>query len=227
MPYASQQLIDQGNDTLATGTTQAKKTFIRTHPVLPPSGGIKTAAVGGPNARFADVVTLDYSKLKIGAAADSLMFIRLRANEKNEVGALTFSMKSPADLPTTAARDFEAQQNLRGTLTNISVMPWGMVFGLRDATGQWSMTWVKNAFVMYHRIQTVTTKRFFRKDRQTTVQRGEIRAPRTYDADGNFTVGVGNTTEQAINHCVCLGYQDFFPGTGQAQLYDQNQIQVF
>lgn len=104
MPYVSDATVNWANGVLRNGSFSARKAMLTTNAVLPPSGGIKLAAIAGPNAEFKDVVALDYSKLKIGAASDSIAFIKLRPNEKNEVGAMTFVMKSPQDLPSVASR---------------------------------------------------------------------------------------------------------------------------
>lgn len=105
MPFVSQATIDRCNNVLATGTADAIRTMLRTHPILPPSGGIHWKAINPNAASFAEVVKLDYTKLKFCAAADSIMFIKLRANEKNEIGAMTFTMKMPSELPSVVSRN--------------------------------------------------------------------------------------------------------------------------
>jgi hypothetical protein len=105
LPYADQATIDAAINTLSNGTTAQRKTLLTTNPFMPPSGGIKFRTVNPAAEKFAEVVRLDYSKLKIGAASDSIAFIKLRPNEKNEIGAITFTMKTPADLPTVASRN--------------------------------------------------------------------------------------------------------------------------
>jgi hypothetical protein len=362
MPYASDTLINWANGVLSTGNFHARRDLFIKNPILPPSGGIRLADIGHAGANFGDVVRLDYTKLKIGAAVDSIKFIKLRPNEKNEVGAMTFVMKSPDQLATTASRigwtaiwwlpwqnkhivkikirtlatdaniapgggidpipnpgvfvtaaingcsvfavgdtkfpsvyhggsdgavtvrvptetteqawerllgrvgggknvqgvgktDYVAEldpggtdlndrvksgldnttnqaialeQELirRGTLTNISVSPWGMVFGLRDVGGDWTMSLVKNAFVTYKRIKVIQQKRFMRKPLPVTVHEGEFRDVRTYNADGVPTIRAA-INEQAIQTCVTLGYQDFFPGRGAVSLYNLATIAIF
>lgn len=363
MPYASDETVKWANKVLSTGGFQARKAMLTTNPVLPPSGGITLAAITGHAGRAFDaVVKLNYSKLKIGAASDSIKFIKLRPNEKNEVGAMTFVMKNPDELPTVASRlgwtavwwlpwqnshvvkikirskltdptiamglgvapvdnpdifftaaingcsvfavgdtkapslyhggvdggmtvrnpnetteaawrrllgrigsakniqgigksDYVSELNpnpaddddrlrvnnfktttaanaleqnllLRGNLTNISVSPFGMVFGLRDISNDWAMTLVKNAHVSYRRIHVVRKKRFLRSDKVRQVDRGEIRHARTYDAEGDVTTQV-STVEQASQYCVTLGFQDFFPGAGQVMMHNLNQITLF
>jgi hypothetical protein len=362
MPYADQATVDHAKQILANGTAAQRKTLLTTNPILPPSGGIRFKAVNPLAAEFKDVVKLDYSKLKIGAASDSIAFIKLRPNEKNEIGAITFSVKTPAELPTvrsrtdwtavwwlpwqsehivkikirsnvtdpvincghgvdpvnnppiffTAAingcsvfaagdarnpsmyhggvdgamtvrgdnelteaawlrllgrvnslkniqsigktdyisemkpqtkwtnplqahdktdrtsfetqgsRDFTAELEGRGSLTNVTVQPWGMVFGLRDANDNWEMTLVKNAFVRYQKIQR--KKRFLRRDKITHL--GETRTGRTYNSDGDETLGAAVQCPD-IHNCHTLGYQDFFPGVGAAQMHDLTQIVVY
>jgi hypothetical protein len=365
MPYVSDETVLWANGVLAKGSFHALKSLFTTHPIVPPSGGINLAAVG-----LAGDLPFDYSKLKIGSAANSIKFIRLRPNEKNEIGAMTFVLKSPADLPTVASRvgwkpiwwlpwqschipkikirslatdptidagvgidpipnpdlfvtaaingcsvfavgdtkfpslyhggvdgefsvrdpaetteeawrrllgrtnkngkqnynvqgvgktDYiseldadatdvnkrfryngatttraaaalEQQLEQRGTLTNVMVSPWGMVFGLRDLAGDWTMTLVKNAFVRYHRIQLIHKKRVLSPDKVITRHVGEFRANRTYDGSGNLTsppVKKKHLTEQAIQNCVSLGYQDFFPGRGAVTMHNLNQVNVY
>lgn len=362
MPYADQTVVDAANVTLATGSAAQRKTLITTNPIMPPSGGIRYKAVNPAATDFKQVVKGDYTKLKIGAAGDSIAFIKLRPNEKNEVGAITFTIKTPAELPTApsrvgwipvwwlpwqsghivkikirsnvtdpvincgvgvaavnnppifftaaingcsvfavgdtqspsmyhggsdgpvtvrnpteltedawrrligrahtaknvqgigkhhyisqmknpgewedpfapddkedrtsyetaASRNFAANLEERGNLTNVTVSPWGMVFGLRDAANNWQMTLVKNAFVKYQKIHTQA--RFLRKPKVTEV--GETRTTRNYDADGNMYNPVVVQSPD-IQNCHTLGYQDFFPGVGAAQMFDQDNIVVF
>jgi len=363
MPYVSDETIRWANRVLETGSYHARKDLFIKNPILPPSGGISLVALGRPATdKFSDVVTLDYGKLKIGGAEESVKFIKLRPNEKNEVGAMTFVMKSPTELPDAPSRigwtpiwwlpwqnkhivkikirnvatdptiaigggvlpvpnpaifvtaaingcsvfsvgdskfpslyhggsdgevtvraptetteaawerllgrlgggknvqgvgksDYVAELNAtptdinarvksgtynstnaaialeqelarRGTLTNISVSPWGMVFGMRDTGGDWTMSLVKNAFVMYRRIKVTHKKRFLLKDKVITKHEGEIRDTRTYDADGNARIQA-NINEQAIQTCISLGYQDFFPGRNAATMYNLRTITVY
>jgi len=115
MPYADQTTVDNANTTLATGTPPQRKTLLTTNPILPPSGGIRFRTVDPNAAKFGDVVTGEYTKLKIGAASDSIAFIKLRPNEKNEIGAITFTIKTPAELPTN---------NDRAGWTAVWWLPW-------------------------------------------------------------------------------------------------------
>jgi hypothetical protein len=365
MPYASDELVSHANKVLATGSSTAKHVLLTTNAVLPPSGGIRLAEIGHAGGNFGAIVNNSYSKLKVDGAANAVKFIRMRANAKNEIGALTFTVKSAADLPTTASRqgwtpiwwlpwqdrhivkikildktatpsivfgpgidpvpnpdlfftaaingcsviavgatsapsiyhggldgdtmaprlanettedawqrlvgriggaknvqgvgkseyvaelaptvadpnarrmngayktttdadNFEANLLARGNLTNVSVSPFGMVFGLRDGAGNWALTLVKNANISYQRISVVSKKRLFRSPKVTTTHVGEIRQPLTFDADGNAQpVLVASTTTQAFNHCVALGFKSFFPGVGAAQMHDMNSIMVF
>jgi hypothetical protein len=104
MPYADQSTIDNANNILATGSIAQIKTLLNSNPVLPPSGGINFQTVKPDAKKFEDVVKLDYSKLKIGAASDSIAFIKFLANMKNEIGAITFVVKTPSELPSTDSR---------------------------------------------------------------------------------------------------------------------------
>ena len=362
MPYADQATVDAAINTLSNGSFAQRKTLLTTNPFLPPSGGINYKTVNPAAAEFKDVVRLDYSKLKIGAASDSIAFIKLRPNEKNEIGAITFTVKTPANLPTnasrngwiavwwlpwqaehivkikirsnvtdpvincgpgvdpvnnppifftaaingcsvfavgatqnpsmyhagstgmtvrgpneltedawrrllgragtaknlqsigkydyiselkpqskwanplapkdtdrtsfetTASRRFESNLAWRGNLTNITVSPWGMVFGLRDAANNWEMTLVKNAFVRYQKIHTKKRMLGLRSPKVTLT--GETRTDRNYDADGDIYNQV-IVNHQEIQNCHTLGYQVFFPGVGAAQMQDPANIVVF
>jgi hypothetical protein len=361
MPYADPATVATAINTLSNGTFAQRKTLLTSNPFLPPSGGIRYLTVDPAATKFGDVVTGQYTKLKIGAAADSIAFIKLRPNEKNEIGAITFTVKTPAQLPnlgdragwiavwwlpwqsahivkikirsnitdqvincgpgiaavnnppifftaaingcsvfavgdtqapsmyhggvdggmtvrgsneltedawyrllgrthtaknlqfigkydyiselkpqnkwanplapvdtdrtlfeTSASRDFENTLTWRGDLTNITVSPWGMVFGLRDAANNWEMTLVKNAFVQYQKVRT--KKRLFRRPKTTLL--GETRTDRTYDADGNMVNPVV-VNYQNIQNCHTLGHQTFFPGMGAAQMIVPGTIAVF
>lgn len=358
MPYVSDHIVSWANGVLRDGSAAARKAMLTSQPVLPPSGGITMAAVGHAGADPDTVLTLNYSKLKIGAAADSIAFIKLRPNAKNEIGAMTFAMKRPADLPTvasragwtpvwwlpwqskhivkikirsrltdptiafgagvapvdnpgifftaaingcsvfavgdskspsmyhggsdgtmtargpgeltedawrrligrvgtaknvqgigksdyiselnptraddddrttnstTASRDFEQRLLQRGNLTNLSVEPWGMVFGVRDVANDWTMTLVKNSLVKCQRINITRKKRTFRSDKIVTTHVGETRNDRFYNADGVLYNEMA-TAEQPICNCFTLGWQDFFPGVGAAQMYDMTTANVF
>jgi hypothetical protein len=136
----------------------------------------------------------------------------LQAHDKND----------RTSFETSASRSFADELAQRGNLTNITVSPWGMVFGLRDAANNWQMTLVKNAMVRYQKIQS--KKRFLRKPKITFV--GETRTDRKYDKDGvMYDTQIVQCPE--IQNCHTLGYQDFFPGAGAAQMYDLTQIVVY
>lgn len=127
---------------------------------------------------------------------------------------------------TTAARQFEQQLLANGQLTNVAVDPWGMVFGLRDIGHDWSMTLVRNAVVRYRRVHVTSKKRLFGAPKTVRTVVGEQRAARRYDADGNVTVDL-KTAEQEITYCYTMGWQDFFPGVGNARLHDMSRITLF
>ena len=101
-----------------------------------------------------------------------------------------------------------------------------MVFGLRDAADNWQMTLVKNASVEYQKIQIKT--RFLKKDKRKLL--GETRDTKSFDPDGNervLAVPLPPVQYDKIQNCHTLGYQDFFPGAGAAQMHDLTQIAVF
>jgi len=133
---------------------------------------------------------------------------------------------------TAKAAQFEQMLNTNGNITNVSVSPWGAVFGLRDAAGDWHMNLVKNATVTYHRVTRTIKKRFLRSDQTITTTHGEVRPRMTLGktADGLVDLTTASTvanSEQIISNCYNLGYQEFFPGAGAAQYRNLNQIQVF
>lgn len=130
---------------------------------------------------------------------------------------------------TQNALQFEQNLLARGSLTSIKVSPFGMVFGLRDATDNWELALVKNANYSYRSLHAVTKKRFVRSNKTVTVERGEVRQPLFFNADGssNLNPQPVNTTDQAFNHCVALGFKTFFPGVGAVQMHNFNQINMF
>jgi hypothetical protein len=147
-------------------------------------------------------------------------------------------VKSKGFQSTQRAADFERLLDQNGTLTNVSVSPWGAVFGLRDNAGDWHMNLVKNATLTYHRlIQTTTSttkKTLFGKKTVTntvTAPRGEVRPqgfhPKTAHGLPDLSQPVQNYTEQCISTVVNLGHQEFFPGQGAAVYRDFARIQVY
>jgi len=133
---------------------------------------------------------------------------------------------------TARASQFETLLQANGQLTNVSVSPWGAVFGLRDATGVWHMNLVKNATVTYHRVIRTVKKRFLIPDKVTVAQQGEVRPRMTLGKTPEglpdlATAGTVDNAEQVISNCYNLGYQEFFPGAGAAHYRDLATIQVF
>ena len=133
---------------------------------------------------------------------------------------------------TARAAQFEQMLTANGQLTNVSVSPWGAVFGLRDAAGDWHMNLVKNATVTYWRVTRTVKKRLLGKDKVIVRQSGEVRplgvmgkTPEGLPDLG--TAGTVQNSEQIISNVCNLGYQEFFPGAGTAQYRDLNLIQVY
>lgn len=135
----------------------------------------------------------------------------------------------PLKIKTTrAAAALEKQLAKNKYLSNVSVSPFGMVFGMRDANGDWTMSLVRNATISCQRLVVVDTKkRFLLPDKKITAKSTETFRDRTYDADGNVTkAALATNHSQAVN-TVVLGYQDFFPGRGVVAMRRPKQIQVF
>lgn len=114
---------------------------------------------------------------------------------------------------TQLAANLEATLQLNGALNNVSVSPWGAVFGLREpATGNWTMTLVKNSTVTYRRVVQTVKKRVLRPDKVITTIAGEDR---------------GLQINWPISNSYNLGFQDFFPGGGVATLRALDTTQIF
>ncbi len=128
----------------------------------------------------------------------------------------TDRVRSPRGLKlktTRLADALETTLQSKGNLTKLEVVPWGAVFGLRDpGTGSWSMTLVKNSTVTYLRLVQTVTKRFLRKDRVVTTERGENR---------------GAQLDMPVSLSLNLGFQDFFPGAGVVTVRNIDTSQIF
>lgn len=135
----------------------------------------------------------------------------------------------PLNIKTTAAAAaLEKQLAKNKYLSNVSVAPSGMVFGMRDATGHWTMSLVRNATVTCQRLVVVgTEKRFMLPAKKIRAQSTETFRDRTYDADGKVTKAAVATSHSQAVSTVVLGHHDFFPGRGVATMKRPKQIQVF
>jgi len=135
---------------------------------------------------------------------------------------------------TRLAATLEDQLMRNGQLTRVMVAPWGAVFGLRNpATNQWTMTLVRNAVASSFRLVTTVKKRYFRRNKVITTERGELRpttaATLPMTADGVIDLDNPNLQlmEQCLINCVNLGFKEFFPGGGQSMQRDITNMQVF
>jgi hypothetical protein len=114
---------------------------------------------------------------------------------------------------TRLAAALEATLQLNGALTNVSVSPWGAVFGLREpANGHWSMCLVQNSTVTYQRVVRTVKKRFLRSDKVITMVTGEDR---------------GLLVNYPISNSYNLGHKEFFPGVGVAVVRNLDTTQIF
>ncbi|HEX5435945.1 MAG TPA: hypothetical protein VFW98_02210 [Gemmatimonadaceae bacterium] len=93
-------------------------------------------------------------------------------------------------LTTSKAIEIEKRIERKTGVTDVEVNPWGAVFGLRDSTGSWSFYLVKNAIVSYTRYRW---------------QKGFGLIPYARTTNGVVP------TRTVIN----LGFQQFFPGSGE------------
>jgi hypothetical protein len=113
---------------------------------------------------------------------------------------------------TRRAAELEALLEAKGSLSRVSVAPWGAVFGLRDAGGNWTMTLVQNATATYMRVIRTVKKRFLRSDKVTETLQGETEP---------------NRVGQPIGHSYNLGFKEFFPGAGAVQVRNVDVDQIF
>jgi hypothetical protein len=112
---------------------------------------------------------------------------------------------------TARAAAMEAQLELRGELTKVSVSPWGAVFGLRDPAGNWMFSLVQNSTVSYHRVVTTVKKRWFKPNKTIRTEVGEDR---------------GELKGYPISNSYNLGYKEFFPGVGAAVVRNVDLTQI-
>jgi hypothetical protein len=131
---------------------------------------------------------------------------------------------------TSQAMALQMELEKRDDLTQVSVSPWGCVFGLRDAAANWTFTLVKNATVIYYRL--IRKKRFLQKDKVT--RQGEM-MPKQFGQKERGANGLLDLdkvmklemTEQTIINCVNLGYMDFFPASSAAHYRDLKAVSTF
>ena len=113
---------------------------------------------------------------------------------------------------TRLAAQMEGSLQLRGNLSNVTVSPWGAVFGLRDSTGNWTMSLVQNATVTYQRVVTTVKKHLFKPNETIRTNVGETR---------------GLLVNYPISNSYNVGHKDFFPGVGVAIVRNVDLTQVF
>jgi hypothetical protein len=137
---------------------------------------------------------------------------------------------------TTAQADaFEARLQANQQLTNVTVNPWGAVFGLRDDNNAWHMVLVKNAQVNYHKFFAQTTKKtLFGKKSIPARTEGEMMpigsTVPTLEPQGRADlaqIALRPKTEVIIRRSCNLGYHEFFPGGNQAMYRDLANVMVF
>jgi hypothetical protein len=132
---------------------------------------------------------------------------------------------------TTLAQQLEQRLEVNPNLTKLTVIPWGAVFGLRDAAGHWGFTLVKHASATARKVTIITKKRLFRSDKVTRLERGEVRPSASVVRDAHGFVDLTDPgtvlAEQDHATCVCLGYSEFFPGAGAAVVRNLANTQIF
>jgi hypothetical protein len=150
------------------------------------------------------------------------------AERVGPLGGETDRIRSNEAYTTAQALMLEGQLQNRNDLTAVKVSPWGCVFGLRDAAGQWSFNLVKNATVEYYRV--TRKKKLF--GRVKTTQHGEMMPnANAMRPDGTIDmVQLGQLKNQyyesVISTCVNLGYHEFFPGANNAVYQDLGTISI-
>lgn len=131
----------------------------------------------------------------------------------NPLGTDDTDRVSRGGMKTTVLADqMEANLELRGNLSNVTVSPWGAVFGLRDGAGNWTMSLVKNSTVTYQRVVTTVKKKWFKPNETIRTNVGETR---------------GMLVNYPISNSYNLGYRDFFPGAGAAVITNVDLTQIF
>ena len=129
---------------------------------------------------------------------------------------------------TRAAAALEVELAKKKQLSNIGVAPFGMVFGMRGAGGNWTMTLVRQATVTYQQlVVTGVKKRFLLPDKKIKTWQGESLRDRTYDEEGNVTKSDQKKQVAKRTTTIVLGHVDFFPGRGVAHMKQPSQIQIY
>jgi hypothetical protein len=127
-----------------------------------------------------------------------------------------------------------------GAVDEISLTPWGFVFGLRKADGTWVFELVQCVSLTYYKWRV--KKRTARRDKR--VHEGEMRL-NAMNTSGNLAIdpatgspaykrvpivaqgvaqtfydpiGPNDVSEQKISDCRVVGRQEFFPGEGKVDL---------
>lgn len=150
----------------------------------------------------------------------------LRAGNSADTDRIT---SGPLNLKTTrAAVALETKLGKNKKLSSIGVAPFGMVFGMRDAGGNWTMTLVRQATVTYRQlVVTGIKKRFLLPDKKIREWQGESRRDRTYNEDGQVNKADQEVQFAVRTTTVVLGYMDFFPGRAVAHMKQPSQIQIY
>lgn len=107
MGFASKEAIAEARGILLHGSLSQKRQYLRTHPINPPHGYTGMELVKPLGSLFdepEDPRKVLWSKMKIRDMADMIGFLEFGANERDQLGALTFSVKSARDLPTAVSR---------------------------------------------------------------------------------------------------------------------------
>lgn len=104
--FASKQQVDDANQTLDTGSFAQKLAFLRATPISPPDGAVIPKYTRGyvpPKSDDAEPFQL-FTKVKVDQAIDMIGFIKFKVVIRDQVGALTFDVKSARELKKTNER---------------------------------------------------------------------------------------------------------------------------
>jgi hypothetical protein len=147
------------------------------------------------------------------------------------------------DKQTHLGNEIKKKLEQSGEVDELSLQPWGYVYGLRKADGTWFFELVKCVSLTYYKWRV--KKRFLRRDKKLHV--GEQRPTGTLannpttgapsykiakiadDGPAQITynpIGPGDYTEQKISDCKVIGHQEFFPGQGRVDIRNLSKTEL-
>ena len=148
------------------------------------------------------------------------------------------------DKQTTLSLAIKKKLEDSGGVDEISLQPWGYVFGLRKPDGTWAFELVNCVSLTYYKWRM--KKRTVGRDKR--VHEGEMR-PNIFNNGGSLAInpttgGVGyqkaqiggpniydpigpdDYSEQKISDCKVVGHQEFFPGRGKIDIHNLSTAQL-